>query len=78
MINKIHVLLNTRPKEKSEFVFLKKREIKRYADDMDFFHRTLAFYVLDSGLRPSKERLKNLIMLKLQLTNEKKNGIPTR
>lgn len=56
--------LNTRPKEKSTFVFLKKREIKRLSDDLNFTNRTIMHFALDSCIRPPTE-----------LMNLKKNDI---
>jgi len=47
--------LNTRPKEKSTFTFLKKREIKRLSDDIDFEHRAIIYFILDACIRPPTE-----------------------
>jgi integrase len=47
--------LNTRPKEKATFVFLKKREIKRFADHINFDHKVIMYFLLDACIRPPTE-----------------------
>lgn len=47
--------LNTRPKEESHFVFLKKSEIKRLLDEINFEYRTKILAELDFCIRPPTE-----------------------
>ena len=47
--------LNTRPKDEAQFTFLKKRELKRFLDDINFDYEAYIRYILDICARPPTE-----------------------